>query len=111
MLRRNAYILVFSSTVARVAQLDHSWYHSLNRRAPMWSECILDEASSSVSAGMKCVLKVALKFAHVPKSTGVRARAVLWQSRAHSPAGVPCLKYVSTAAIFLFTSGYSVSFR
>src|SRR5712671_5255721 len=63
---RNAYILVLSSTFARLAWVDHSWYHSLKGRFPWRNECIILPASRADSAGMKCAAKSFLKDLHDP---------------------------------------------
>lgn len=106
-----ANILVSSFAPDLEAWVDHSWYHSLKGRLPILDVYMALVASSFVCAGMKCFLKSARKVTHVPKLIGFAAKAVFCLSWAHSPAGVPSLKYVSAEETFLLASAYKVSLR
>ena len=66
---------------------------------------------SSVSTGIKWALKACLKSFQVPKSGGDCFMASCWRSRAHSPAGVPSLKWERAAAIFRLALEYSALLR
>ncbi len=74
-LHLNAKILVSSLAPEWVAKVDHSWYQSLNQRAPCFKSNIFCWARSVVMTGIKCLSKAVLKSAHEPKSGGVWLRA------------------------------------
>jgi|SRR5712671_3413369 len=108
---QNVYILVLSSTLAQLAWVDHSWYHSLKGQFPWCNECIILPASRVDSAGIKYVVKSFLKDLHDPQFTIIWSSAFLAQLWAQSLAGVPSLKWVRAAATFFPSSGKTESFR
>ena len=108
---RKANIFVTLLAPARSAWVDHSPYQSAKRRVPIFMVCIFCAEMSSRSMGMKCDLKSALKRVQVPKSGVKRPRAFFCLSFAHSPAGVPILKWVRAAATFLLSEGKRSWFR
>ncbi len=99
-----ANILVSLFAPEQEAYVDHSWYHSLKGRPPIFDVYMALVASNLVYCGIKCFLKAALKSAQVPKFIGVAAKAVFCLSWAHSPAVVPILKYVRAEDIFFCSS-------
>jgi len=107
----NAYIWVCSSTLAHLACMLQSWYHSLNSLFPMGRLWIFWIDSTWVWGGMNCSLNLVLNYAQVPYVTGVAPRVVAKWWLAQSLAEVPILKCVRAAATFWPLLVYTILLR
>ena len=79
--------------------MDHSWYHWLNGLFSILREYICWKEMGFISTGMKWSLKSFSNVVHILKLEGEVRKAAFWQSFAHSPVGVFCLKKVRVEEI------------